>query len=182
MVLTTRRIFWAATGAAAIAWMGLLTGCHAAVPDDHSHWYGPVVRKMNSLPPGLHDFLFDRRGSACLADPGGEWGSSDVTSGFKPTGQLIWARRMGPHYVVYRIEGGSNIATHVDVVDATTSKNVWETDDYLFATGRMPRPPAGLDSRIVRVVGYIYSKSRSCSESEAPEGSLRGECRRWPLR
>jgi hypothetical protein len=55
-----------------------------------------------------------------------------------------------PLLAMLAIEGG-NITTQFDVFDETTFKNAWPTDSYLFATGRMPPPPAGLDARIVHV-------------------------------
>jgi hypothetical protein len=163
-----------------LAMLAILTGCSEPVPDDHASWYGPVIRKMNSLPSGIYRAECYKRGSACLADPGARWSTSDVTTGAEPTGQLVWARRMGGFYVVDRIEGG-NITTQFDVFDETTFENVWPTDSYLFATGRMPPPPAGLDARIVRVVRYAYTNIPSCGWGESPEGGAPEECKHWPL-
>lgn len=89
---------------------------------------------------------------------------------------------MGRFYVVHHIQNEENISTGFDVYDEATFANVWQTDDYDFANGRLPPPPAGLDARIVQMVNHVYATESSCAWSSNPQDVRPEECEHWPLR
>ncbi|MDB5712020.1 MAG: hypothetical protein JWL96_4090 [Sphingomonas bacterium] len=176
------------TLSALIVVLWLVTGCTPPtepIKDDHKSYYGPVMRKGASLPMGMIEAIcaqgtFRR----CIADPGEDWDNCGDTCGVWLSGrdsQLIWARRVGEQYVVYQNVNGFNIDVEFVVLEPAQDgfREVWRIRTAQYGT---VKAPAGVDPKILALVGHIFTDKNPC---DADNGMANNspECpatRRWP--
>jgi hypothetical protein len=155
------------------------------IRDDHKSYYGPVIRKSVSLPIGMTEAICRQNTSRrCFSDPGESWNACGDMCGAGSTGphsQLIWARRMGEQYVVYRNVNGFNIDVEFVVLKPAQDgfTEVWRIREAQYG---VIKAPAGLDRKILAIVGHVFSDRNPC---DADNGMANNspECpatRRWP--
>src|SRR3569623_590695 len=133
--------------------------------EDLKSYYGPGMRMSTSLPPGMTEAIcpYDtfRR---CFSDPGESWDECGDVCGGRLRGhdsQLIWARRMGGQYVVYRNVNGFNIDVELLVLKPVQDgfKEVWGSTIW-NRQGAGRRRPEDLDDDRTRLHGQESVRCR----------------------
>jgi hypothetical protein len=154
------------------------------LPDDTSKFYGPVARNLKNIPGPLRIAICANEGRYCLANPDEKWDSGDASSGRRPTGTLVWVRRMGSIYLVKAVEGGYNVDIHLDAYEPYSGdvgfRRIWSLSDYQVATGRS-QVPKNIDRRVAQVIRAVFQPANPClggvwlANSDCPGSE------RWPF-
>lgn len=171
----------------------LMAGCTAGseptraepIKDDHKSYYGPVIRKSASLPAGMIEAICPKDTfRRCFSDPGESW---DDCGDVCPAGrrgrdsQLIWARRMGEHYVVYRKVNGFNVDVELLVLKSAQDgfREAWRIREAQYG---IIKAPAGVDRKILAMIGHVFSDRNPCDANNGMANNS-PECpsaHRWP--
>ena len=153
--------------------------------DDLKSYYGPVMRKSTSLPPGMTEAICPndtfRR---CFSNPGESWDNCGDVCGGRLRGhdsQLIWARRMGGQYVVYRNVNGFNIDVELLVLRPVQDgfKEVWRIRGAQYG---IVRAPVAVDHKILMTIGHVFTDKNPCGADKGMANNS-PECpvtHRWP--
>jgi hypothetical protein len=186
-----------------VALAAALTACHAkpsaramglGPPDDTKNYFGPIIRSRADVP----DFVIQPlcagiSSTPCFADPGEKWESSDLIRDSRaPTQQLVWLRRMGRNYVMYRLVGGFSSSAEFVILSPRGPRYAvgWSAELAQYDATRsginssQRPPPPDLDHRIVNVIRHVFTDRNPCSPDDGMARNS-SECpavNKWPYR
>ena len=157
----------------------------APIKDDHKSYYGPIVRKRADLPIDIGRALCGSVAlTRCLADPNQDWSDcGDMCPGRTtgPDSQLIWARRMGQDFVVYRNVNGFNISVEFVVLKTGVGgfRQAWTFRSEKYG---IIQPAKNIDPRIWSVIRHVFTDRNPCN-SKSGMANNSPDCaatHRWP--
>jgi len=181
--------------------LAILAGCHAkptsremglGPPDNPKSYFGPVIRSRADVPDYIMTPLCTGVQTApCFANPDEEWESGDAIRDIRePRQQIIWLRRLGQNYVMYRRIGGYNSSVEFVVLSRNGSKYAvtWSAEFMEYDAklrnirSTQPSPPISLDPKITSLVKHVFTDKNPCDPGNGMAFN-RPDCttvNRWP--